>query len=259
MTALLELQAVTVRFGGITAANEVSFSVERGEIRGLIGPNGAGKTTIINAITGAVALSAGAIRFDGRPIARKRAFEISRLGVGRTFQHVEPFADMTVRDNVLIGLGRRAHVPFGHAALGTHSARETERESIATVERILELFGLLPYRHGRAAELPFGLLKRMDLARALAGRPSLLLMDEPTSGMSESEADSAIATARQLAASEGITLLVVEHNMRVMMALADRITVMQNGRVLTEGTPAEIQRNSEVIDAYLGESEDAPG
>ena len=253
MNNRLELDRVTVRFGGVIAARDVSLAVAPGEIRGLIGPNGAGKTTLINAITGAVPLTEGRVLLDGHVISGQASHKVSRRGIGRTFQHVEPFNEMTVLDNVMVGVGRSTRAPFWSAAVSSRSAYKTELETIAFATETLDAFGLLPYRDVRAADLPFGLLKRMDLARSLASRPTLLLMDEPTSGMSESEADTAIATARALAEQRGITLLVIEHNMRVMMALADRITVMQQGAVVAEGTPAEIQRNPTVIDAYLGE------
>ncbi len=190
---------------------------------------------------------------DGDPLSGLPPHAISRRGIGRTFQHVEPFGELSVLDNVLVGVGRHAHVPFAHAALATPLARRREDDAIREALAVLERFELLPYRDTPAAELPFGVLKRMDLARALAAGPKLLLLDEPTSGMSESEADRAIAAARGLAESHDITLLVIEHNMRVMMALAHSVTVMQNGAVIASGTPAEIQRNRAVIDAYLGE------
>ncbi len=253
MTCRLELDCISVRFGGVVAVCEVSIAVAPGEIRGLIGPNGAGKTSVINAITGAVALAEGRVLLDGKQISGQASHDIGRRGVGRTFQHVEPFNEMTVLDNVMVGIGRHGRVSFLSAALNTRGAWSSERDSSAFAMTTLDAFGLLPYRDARASDLPFGVLKRMDLARSLAARPTLLLMDEPTSGMSESEADTTIATARELAEQRGITLLVVEHNMRVMMALADRITVMQHGAVVAEGTPEEIQRNPTVIDAYLGE------
>ena len=158
-------------------------------------------------------------------------------------------------DNVLVGVARHAPVPLWAAALATTGARRAEASAREQAQGILAEFSLLPYSDSVASDLPFGVLKRMDLARALAARPKLLLMDEPTSGMSESEADSAIAAVRRIAEAGAITLLVVEHNMRVMMALADTVTVMQNGALIAEGTPAEIQRNAAVIDAYLGEEE----
>jgi len=253
VTPRLAVENLSVRFGGLLAVRDVSLRVDPGEIRGLIGPNGAGKTTVINAITGAVAIAQGRVLLDGAVVSRLPAHVLSRRGIGRTFQHVEPFGELSVLDNVLVGIGRHAHVGFTRAALATPAARLVEREATREALGVLERFDLLSYRDTAAADLPFGVLKRMDLARALAGRPTLLLMDEPTSGMSESEADRAIAAARTLAESQGITLLVIEHNMRVMMALAHSVTVMQNGAVIAEGEPATIQRDRTVIDAYLGE------
>lgn len=249
----LAIEALTIRFGGLVAVRDLSLRVAPGEIRGLIGPNGAGKTTLINAITGVVPIAAGAVRLDGERVSGLSPHAISRRGVGRTFQHVEPFGELSVLDNVLVGIGRRMHVGFGAAALATPNARRCERGAMREALGILERFDLLSYARMPAARLPFGVLKRMDLARALSARPMLLLMDEPTAGMSEAEADRAVAAARALAESEGVTLLVVEHNMRVMMALAHTVSVMQNGVLIAEGTPAEIQRNRTVIDAYLGE------
>ena len=257
MTPRLALERVAVHFGGLIAVRELSLTVAPGEIRGLIGPNGAGKTTAINAITGTVRVTAGRIALDGKDIANHAAHQISHYGIARTFQHVEPFGDMSVLDNVLVGVARHAPVPLWAAALSTRGARRAETSAREQALAILDDFALLPHRDRLAADLPFGLLKRMDLARALAARPKLLLMDEPTSGMSESEADSAIAAVRRIAEAGVITLLVIEHNMRVMMALADTVTVMQNGALIAEGTPAEVQRNAAVIDAYLGEEEEA--
>jgi branched-chain amino acid transport system ATP-binding protein len=253
VTDRLTVDRLSVSFGGLAAVREVSLRIAPGEIRGLIGPNGAGKTTLINAITGTVPIAGGRVLLDGLPVSGLPAHAISRRGIGRTFQHVEPFAELSVLDNVLVGVGRHSHVPLPHAAFATPLAHRREDEAVREVLAVLERFDLLAYRHAIASELPFDVLKRMDLARALAARPALLLMDEPTSGMSESEADRAIAAACALAESEKITLLVIEHNMRVMMALAHTVTVMQNGCVIAEGKPSEIQRNRTVIDAYLGD------
>jgi branched-chain amino acid transport system ATP-binding protein len=209
MTDRLTVEGMTVKFGGLVAVRDFSLRVAPREIRGLIGPNGAGKTTVINAITGVVPPAAGRVLLDGELVSRLPAHAISRRGIGRTFQHVEPFGELSVLNNVLVGIGRHAQVGLGHAALATPLARRREHEAVREALAVLDRFELLPYRDTPAAELPFGVLKRMDLARALAAEPKLLLLDEPTSGMSESEADRAIAAARGLAESHDITLLVV--------------------------------------------------
>jgi ABC-type branched-subunit amino acid transport system ATPase component len=250
---LLSIESLEVQFGGIRAVNSANLSLESGEIRGLIGPNGAGKTSIINAITGTVAAQAGRIVFEGHDLQRLATHEINRLGIGRTFQHAEIFADDTVFDNVRAGTDHHDRTGFFGAALALPSARHAERQSRDEALRLLEAFNLQDYRDQRAGDLPFGLLKRVDLARALATKPKLLLLDEPTSGMSESEAALTVDMTLALSTQRGITLLIVEHNMRVIMRLAQRITVLQSGRVLFEGTPQEAQSSAQVIEAYLGE------
>ena len=248
---LLSLEGVSVSFGGVAAVREVAMRIEAGEIRGLIGPNGAGKTSLINAIAGVVTPQSGSIRFEDREITRLAPERISSLGVGRTFQHVELFRDETVIENVLTGLYRHHVYGLAPAMLGLRHGAEVQARREAA--ELLGMFELSSFAHATAGDLPFGIQKRVDLARAIAARPKLLLLDEPVSGMSEAEANAAIATARSLAHERGVTLLIVEHNMRVMMRLAERITVMHRGRVLAEGTPAEVSADPAVIDAYLGE------
>jgi branched-chain amino acid transport system ATP-binding protein len=252
---LLALDNIAVSFGGVAAVRGVTMRVEVGEIRGLIGPNGAGKTSLINAITGIVRAESGTIVFDDHNITALPPDIISARGIGRTFQHVELFREATVLDNVLTGL--YSHHTYGVAAaiIGWGRARRVEDDARREAEALLAAFDLAPLAAAPVRDLPFGIQRRVDLARALAVRPQLLLLDEPISGMSEAEADTAVATIRTLARERNITLLIVEHNMRVMMRLAARITVMHQGGILAEGTPHEIRGNPQVVDAYLGEEE----
>ena len=249
---LLVVDRLVVEFGGLRAV-DASFSVPPGQIRGLIGPNGAGKTTIINAITRMIALKSGRIEFAGRNLARMPPHEISRLGIGRTFQHAEIFPDDTVFDNVRAGADLHNRAGTIGSLLSLPGTRRAERETAGRTRELLEAFQLSEYADRRAGDLPFGLLKRIDLARAIATRPKLLLLDEPVSGMSESEANQAVDIVLGLCKRDGIGLLIIEHNMRVLMRLAEYITVLQSGRVIAEGTPAEVRANAKVIDAYLGE------
>jgi branched-chain amino acid transport system ATP-binding protein len=254
--SLLALHNVSVSFGGVAAVRGASMRVEAGEIRGLIGPNGAGKTSLINAITGIVRPAGGAIAFGDEEIGSLAPDIISARGIGRTFQHVELFRDGTVLDNVLTGLYRHHVYGIAAAIVGFGRARRVEDDARREAGALIDAFELGPIAAAPVRDLPFGIQKRVDLARALAVRPRLLLLDEPISGMSETEADAAIATIRSLARERAITLLVVEHNMRVMMRLAERITVMHRGEVIAEGTPAEIRGNALVVDAYLGDEDD---
>jgi branched-chain amino acid transport system ATP-binding protein len=253
--SLLALEGVCVSFGGIAAVRDVSMTLHAGEIHGVIGPNGAGKTSLINAITGVVKTLAGSIRLADRDITRLAPEAIALLGVGRTFQHVELFRDESVIENVLTGLYRHHRYGVGSAMFGL--VRRAEDQARRAALDLLDAFELTGFADARAGDLPFGVQKRVDLARALAGRPRILLLDEPVSGMSEREANAAVTAARSLAHERGITLLVIEHNMRVMMRLAERITVMHRGRIIGAGSPAEIASDPAVIDAYLGEAVDA--
>jgi len=250
--ALLEIDALSVRFGGVAAVTDVSLAVAAGEIHGIIGPNGAGKTSLINAATGMVVPQSGSIRFADREIAGVAPHLISSFGLGRTFQHVELFGDRSVFDNVLTGFYRHQSYGLLAAALRFGNAARSERRTREQVRLLLDAFDLAAFAGTRAGLLPFGIQKRVDIARALAAEPLLLFLDEPVSGMSEAEAEAAVATMRKLAREHGITLVVVEHNMRVLMNLAERVTVLNQGRLLATGTPAEMQADASVVDAYLG-------
>jgi branched-chain amino acid transport system ATP-binding protein len=252
--ALLEIDDLSVRFGGVAAVTDVSLAVAAGEIHGIIGPNGAGKTSLINAVTGMVAPLSGSIRFADQEIAGVAPHLISSFGLGRTFQHVELFGDRSVFDNVLTGFYRHQSYGLLAAALRFGKAARSERRTREQVRLLLDAFDLAAFADTRAGLLPFGIQKRVDIARALAAEPRLLFLDEPVSGMSEAEAEAAVATMRKLAREHGITLVVVEHNMRVLMNLAERVTVLNQGRLLATGTPAEMQADASVIEAYLGDA-----
>ena len=235
--ALLALEGLTKRFGGLTAVREVSLQVQPGDLLGIIGPNGAGKTTLFNLISGYFRPDEGRVVFDGRDVTGQPAHAISRLGLTRTFQIVKPFGNLSVLDNVMIGaLTRRA----------------STREARADAERVIQICGLGPHAAARARALPLALRKRLEVARALATRPRLLLLDEVMAGLNPTELASMIDLVRRLQA-EGLTLVVIEHIMAAMMRLARRIVMLHHGEKIAEGTPGEITSDRRVIDAYLGE------
>ena len=234
---MLKLEAVTKRFGGLTAVREVSLEVREGDLLGIIGPNGAGKTTLFHMISGYYRPDEGRILYEGRDVTGLPPHAICRLGLTRTFQIVKPFGNLSVRDNVMIGaLTRLRHV------------REARREA----ERVIEVCGLSPHAEARAKGLPIGLRKRLEVARALATKPRLLLLDEVMAGLNPTELAGIIELIRRLHA-DGLSLIIIEHIMAAMMRLAQRITVLHHGEKIAEGTPAEITRDRRVIDAYLGE------
>jgi branched-chain amino acid transport system ATP-binding protein len=235
--ALLTLERVTKRFGGLTAVREVGLEVRRGDLLGIIGPNGAGKTTLFHVISGYFRPDEGRVVFDGRDITGQPAHAVSRLGLTRTFQIVKPFGNLSVLDNVMIGaLTRRA----------------STREARADAEQVIGLCGLGPHAAARARALPLALRKRLEVARALATRPRLLLLDEVMAGLNPTELGAMIELVRRLHA-DGLTLIVIEHVMAAMMRLAQRIVMLHHGEKIAEGTPREITSDRRVIDAYLGE------
>ncbi len=240
-TALLELDGVTKRFGGIAALTGVSFHVDQGEILGIIGPNGAGKTTLLNCISGVYRLDRGRIIFEGRSISGMPPHQIARLGIGRTFQVVKPFASMTVRENAAIG-----------ALFGSSAARMPTSAAFAWSDEVLELVGLSPKASQTVGSLTIPDRKRLEVARALATKPKLLLLDEVMAGLNPVEVDQALEMVRRIHAS-GVTIVLIEHVMRVVVGVCTRAVVLHMGQFLAQGTPQEVLQDRRVIEAYLGE------
>ena len=248
---MLKCEQLTIRFGGLSAIDRLHFEIDAGEIRGLIGPNGSGKTTLFNLISGLYTPTSGSIVFEGKPIAGRRPDEVTRAGIARTFQNIRLFGDMTVWENLLVGRHSRLKQNVFDDIFSTAKKRREESLAREMLENLRKQFHLEKLRDELAKNLPYGLQRELEIMRAMASEPRLLMLDEPAAGMNPQETDQLMLQIKRLK-ELGFTVLVVEHDMKLVMNICDKITVLNYGKKIAEGVPREIQAHPEVIGAYLG-------
>ncbi|MBV9515017.1 MAG: ABC transporter ATP-binding protein [Mycobacteriaceae bacterium] len=252
---LLETRDLTVRFGGLVALDSVTFSIRRGDILGLIGPNGAGKTTCFNAITGVYRPAGGTVIFDGEPLGRIKRHQITRRGIARTFQNIRLWGEMTALENVVVGTDARHRSSVPAAIVRSPRHRREERDAIERAAALLQFVGIAHRGEEKAKNLPYGDQRRLEIARALATEPKLLCLDEPAAGFNQAEKAALIELINRIR-DDGYTVLLIEHDMRLVMGVTDRIVVLEFGRKIAEGVPSQIRDDPAVIAAYLGVPDD---